>query len=199
VLNLQPPAYVYCPFCGGRLQEKPEEGRVRPWCPSCDWTYYPHAAGSVTAVVREGNQVLLVKRRHEPFAHTWMFPAGFIDFGEHPREAVRRELLEETGLIAADTRLMGVFQSEDDPRQPGHFVFFFAISASGELIAPNDENEEIRWFDLYSAPRLSWLLHQRILDEVRREMWAPLSALMPRGRARSFQRGDRRPAGRGKI
>jgi 8-oxo-dGTP diphosphatase len=54
-----------------------------------------------------------------------MFPSGFVDFGEHPKEALARELLEETGLTMTSARLLGVFQSPDDFREPGHFVFFY--------------------------------------------------------------------------
>jgi 8-oxo-dGTP diphosphatase len=172
MLNIRPPAYLFCPFCGQPLAQKCEEGKLRGWCRACDWTYYPHAAASVTGVVQNAGRVLLVKRRHEPFAQCWMFPAGFIDFGEHPKEAMLRELQEETGLIATDAQLMGVHQSEDDPRQPGHFVFFFEIAASGDLASENEENEEIRWFDLHAAPKLSWKLHQFVLEQIQQQIRA---------------------------
>lgn len=81
-------------------------------------------AASAEAIIIKNGKVLLVKRAREPYKGTWMFPAGFIDFGEHPTETITREVSEETGLKLKKAELFKVLQSEDDPRSPGHFLFF---------------------------------------------------------------------------
>ncbi|MFQ5695041.1 MAG: NUDIX hydrolase [Terriglobia bacterium] len=53
--------------------------------------------GVGAVVVRDGC-VLLVQRAHEPLAGQWSLPGGVVEAGETLTEAVRRELLEETGL-----------------------------------------------------------------------------------------------------
>lgn len=54
----------------------------------------------VLAIVKKGNQVLLIQRHNpeNPYSHAkWAFPGGGIEFGEHPVDTVIRETLEETG------------------------------------------------------------------------------------------------------
>lgn len=75
-----------------------------------------------------------------PHEDTWMFPAGFVSFGEHPKETVVRELQEETGLNAKVVKLIDVIQVDDDPRSLGHFGFFYAVTVTGK-IKPTDKEE----------------------------------------------------------
>jgi ADP-ribose pyrophosphatase YjhB (NUDIX family) len=112
-------------------------------------------------------EVLLVKRLREPFSGTWMFPSGFVDFGEHPEEALARELLEETGLTMVSARLLAVLQSPDDFREPGHFVFFYRAEVEpGEIRTDLHENDAIAWFDLRGVPEIRWKLHQDFIVQL---------------------------------
>lgn len=52
---------------------------------------------SVKALIRDGNSILL---QHEPKPKDWWdMPGGGVDFGETPQEALKRELMEEMGLV----------------------------------------------------------------------------------------------------
>jgi ADP-ribose pyrophosphatase YjhB (NUDIX family) len=170
MINLQPLTYRFCPFCGQTIGTRDEENKTRQYCSRCEWTYYPRVAASVTAIVVTGGRVLLVKRRREPHRGTWMFPSGFVDFGEHPQEALARELTEETGLVLMHAELLGVFQSRDDFREPGHFVFFYrAHVKQGEIKTDPHENETIDWFELSNVPEIGWLLHKEFIAKLRSE------------------------------
>lgn len=130
MINIQPPNYLYCPFCARELGIRKEEGKNRKFCSFCGWTYYPHVATAVGAVIEKDKLILMVKRNREPFKNTWMFPAGFVDFGEKPFEALRREIREEVGapnLIIRKLKYLAIYQAEDDPRSPGHFVIFYRV------------------------------------------------------------------------
>lgn len=105
MLDIQPPDFKFCPFCGRKLKIKIEEEKKRKFCSFCNWTYYPHVAVSAAAIIVRKNKVLMVKRAREPYKNTWMFPAGFIDFGEHPLETLKREVWEETGLKVKKAKL----------------------------------------------------------------------------------------------
>ena len=64
----------------------------------------------VAAVIRDGLGRLLLQERSS--GEGWSLPAGAIEPGETPEQAVRREVLEETRLIVVPTRLVGVFGGE---------------------------------------------------------------------------------------
>jgi ADP-ribose pyrophosphatase YjhB (NUDIX family) len=166
MMDIRPPDFKYCPFCGRPLGVRVEENKERKYCDQCQWTHYPHVAASVTGIVVRGRKVLLVKRARDPFRGTWMCPSGFVDFGEHPEETLARELREETGLEVVRCELIGVFQSEDDPRELGHFVLFYRAETSGDFISTDPhENESVRWFDLHDLPPVAWKLQRRFLTE----------------------------------
>jgi ADP-ribose pyrophosphatase YjhB (NUDIX family) len=63
------------------------------------------------ALIRDaGGRVLLVKSAS---AAVWGLPAGAIDLGEAPKEAVVREVFEETNLRVEAVRIAGVFGGKD--------------------------------------------------------------------------------------
>ena len=82
---------------------------------------YPRPAVSVdcVAISPEGGQmqVLLIKRKNEPFKGHWAFPGGFMEMDEDAATAARRELLEETGIRATQMMQVGAYTRVDrDPR-----------------------------------------------------------------------------------
>ncbi len=74
----------------------------------------PLVGTSVIPVLANG-QIVLVKRKDNGL---WSLPGGFVDWGEDLKQAVVRELKEETGLdVESIGRLVGVYSSlERDPR-----------------------------------------------------------------------------------
>lgn len=67
-------------------------------------TPLPEPRIGMAVVVRFGRVVLMGQRRGSHGAGTWSFPGGHLDAGETLDEAARRELLEETGIVATDLR-----------------------------------------------------------------------------------------------
>ncbi len=63
------------------------------------WCLYDNPAPTATAIVtRADGAMLLTRRAIEPAFGMLDLPGGFIEAGEDPEQAVKRELLEETGL-----------------------------------------------------------------------------------------------------
>jgi 8-oxo-dGTP diphosphatase len=95
-----------------------------------------------------------------------MFPSGFVEYGEHPIEALVREVNEETGLSVAQPSLIDLRQSEDDPREPAHFAFFYELGKwKGELRNDPVENDGVDWFSLDRLPKVGLKLHAHFLGE----------------------------------
>src|SRR5690606_24261579 len=68
------------------------------------WTD-PRQRPSSLCYIQSDGAILLLKRRREPFAGYWTAPGGKIRPGEDPREAVVREIKEETALHLARPEL----------------------------------------------------------------------------------------------
>src|SRR5215212_6634347 len=81
---------------------------------------YPRPAltADILLVTREARpRVLLIRRKQEPFADCWAFPGGFVNEGEDPDDAARRELEEETGIKGVKLEQLRAFGKPGrDPR-----------------------------------------------------------------------------------
>jgi 8-oxo-dGTP diphosphatase len=113
------------------------------------------AKATVAAVVfpENGNRetVLLTKRSVAPFNGSWCLPGGHIDDYEPAAEAVRREVLEETGLRFEPSGFIGWFD-EIFPEHRFHAVVLaFSGAGCGNLRLQPEEVAEIAWFPLDSA------------------------------------------------
>lgn len=94
---------------------------------------------AVDAVLVHGGRVVLVKRGRPPFLGRFALPGGGVEFGEPLEDAVRREVLEETGLQAEVVRLLGVYGAPDrDPRGHTISVAYVLRSVGGRLRAGTD-------------------------------------------------------------
>jgi 8-oxo-dGTP diphosphatase len=93
-------------------------------------------------------KVLLVRRKSAPFAGLWSLPGGKIEAGETARDAVRRELKEETGL---KTSIQGIVDtvrvSADAEGPPYRLTVFYGRPGGGEL-NPGGDADAAQWIDL---------------------------------------------------
>ncbi|HEY1463345.1 MAG TPA: NUDIX hydrolase [Terriglobales bacterium] len=106
----------------------------------------------------EKGRVALIKRGHAPAFGEWSIPGGTMEVGETVREAVVREVLEETGLIVESGALLGVFDRllrDPDGRTQYHYVLidFECTCIGGEFKAGGDA-AEARWFTAEEVAKL---------------------------------------------
>jgi 8-oxo-dGTP diphosphatase len=114
---------------------------------------YPRPALCCDTVVfcgpAEARKVLLVRRGTPPFEGHWALPGGFVDEGERPVEAARRELAEETGLIW-EGPLVPVGAFADPGRDPRGWtasaVYLADIGLEEPYVVPGDDTADARWF-----------------------------------------------------
>ncbi len=140
----------YCARCGVAMPA-PLSLADRPVCPRCGWTYYAKNATGAAALVERSGKVLLVRRKHEPYAGWWHLPSGFVEYGEDAATTTVREAQEETGLVVAVTALFGVYFGGDDPRNPSHLIVYRVRELSGEL-HPGDDAEAAEFFAPEALP-----------------------------------------------
>jgi 8-oxo-dGTP diphosphatase len=139
------------------------------------FTYdYPRPAVTVDVVIvtREANpRVLLIRRKHAPFAGMWALPGGFVDMDESLEAAARRELFEETGVRAARLEQLHTFGDPGrDPRGRTISVAYLA-QVSRARLKPRaaDDAAEVAWHSLRSPPRLAFD-HRKIVAHARRHL-----------------------------
>lgn len=118
------------------------DGRVIP-----DWPIV-HTRNYVNAVVlNETGQIMILEGyKHGLGRSSWQAPGGYLEEGEEPLAAIRRELLEETGYASEEWQSLGSFVV-DANRHVGVGHFFLARDA-GQVAAPNHndlEGFEVRW------------------------------------------------------
>lgn len=130
----------FCGACGApTTADASENARA---CAACGLLFFPRIAPAVIVLVRRGEEALLARSPH--FAPGVYSPvAGFVEPGESLEDAVRREVLEETGVALADVRYFG---SQPWPFPHSLMVGFTAEYAGGELRLQPDEIEDAGWF-----------------------------------------------------
>jgi 8-oxo-dGTP diphosphatase len=107
----------------------------------------------VSAIVVRGEALLLARRRGAHGAATWSPAGGHVDAGEAPAAAAARELLEETGLVAATITAVG-WTSDVFAAEGLHYVtLHHLVVADGEpaLLEP-DKAEGWSWHPWHALP-----------------------------------------------
>ena len=100
------------------------------------------------AIIRDG-RVFIARRARGPALGVWTMPGGMVEVGETLREALIREILEETSMTIEPVALAGhreVIVRDDSGRVSRHFVILCFASRwiAGETRL-NDELDESEW------------------------------------------------------
>jgi 8-oxo-dGTP diphosphatase len=123
---------------------------------------YPRPLVTVDAVVlterQQHREVLLVRRKHDPFKGFWALPGGFIEMDERLEDSAKRELKEEAGI--SDVALEQFRTFGDPGRDPrGRTVSVaFVGTVDREEHSPQaaDDASEVAWFPVDKLPRLAF-------------------------------------------
>jgi len=122
----------------------------------------------VSGVVVEQNRILLVRIS---YGHRgWMLPGGYARSSETVGEAIRREMLEETGLLVEPVGMVSVRSRVRDGRNDVYITFRVRV-VGGELRPDGKETVEARYFTLEEirnrtdVPKLNLVIAQAALNE----------------------------------
>ena len=99
--------------------------------------------------------LLLIKRKNEPFKNEWALPGDFIEMDEDLQTAAARELQEETCLKNVHLTQLHTFgKLGRDPRGRLITVAFMGIATEGlSDIKPADDAAQAKWFDIENLPK----------------------------------------------
>lgn len=161
----------HCGVCGAPTASL-EAGHARE-CTGCGAKHFPRVDPAIIVLVADEERCLLGRQATWP-AGRYSTIAGFVEPGESLEDAVRREVLEETGVHA---RLIEYHSSQPWPFPSSLMLGFRAMPAGGEIALRDGELEDARWVDrddiaarrILLPPRLS--IAYRLIEE-----WFDLAA-----------------------
>lgn len=120
--------------------------RLRLWGVALIEPRFMVTAGAV--VLDERGRVLVLDHRFR-VGSGWGIPGGFVEKGEQPEEALRRELREEVGLELESVEIAFVRTL----KEPQQIEIIFRCRPRGPLGQNNAEIKSAEWFDLDDLPR----------------------------------------------
>ena len=130
----------FCAQCGS-----PTRVASAGWkrhCPACRASHFPRTDPVVIMLATRGERALLGRNRRRPGAR-FSCLAGFVEPGETPEEAVRREVCEEAGVRCGRVRYLA---AQPWPFPSSLMMGFLAEALTEEITVDADELAEARWF-----------------------------------------------------
>jgi len=105
--------YRFCPQCASPLAwlSQMEDGgeTMRLRCTACDFTHWNNPTPVLAGIVQVGNQILLARNAAWP-GRRFALITGFMEAGETPEDGIKREIAEETNLVADELTLVGLHE-----------------------------------------------------------------------------------------
>lgn len=149
----------FCPRCAAPVV--PAGGSAA--CAACGFVGWANPAPTASAFVEDHEgRLLLGRRAGEPFQGLWDTVGGYLHEGEHPLDALVREVREETGLEVVPGDYAGCWMDTYGPPGPGvvHTLNLFwrvhvPAPAPGEAAqqpVAADDVAELRWFAPHELP-----------------------------------------------
>lgn len=93
--------------------------------------------------------ILLVERGGPPLKGYWSIPGGLVETGETLDQAVRREVLEETGLRVKPVEMFGIFErvmKDARGRVEYHYLLLdYVCKVTGGKLRAGDDVARVEW------------------------------------------------------
>lgn len=156
----------YCPRCANALEDRFVFERTRRVCPSCGFIFWREHKVAAAAVVAKDGQLLLVRRTMTPGQGKWTVPGGFVEFDEDPRDAVVREVLEETGYHVEVVQLLDVVFGREHERGASLVIVYLAGLLEEKPAQETDEKEvdAVGFFPPDQLPPIAFKATRRAIE-----------------------------------
>lgn len=121
----------------------------------------------VGVLVIHKQTILLGRRIASHGKNSWQPPGGHLEFGETPEACAKRELFEETGLVAQKAEKL-TWTSDFFPEDHAHYISLFML-VTHYTGTPNVKEPEKcaiwRWFPIKELPNGLFLPLQNLIQE----------------------------------
>ena len=104
--------------------------------------------GVTGIILNDQKEILLFKHTYR--SHAWSLPGGYLKSGEHPREALEREIKEESGLVVSVDESLNTRTDRDTARLDMCYV---GVLIGGDF-TPTHEVSEYGFFTQDKLPLL---------------------------------------------
>ena len=150
----------FCGVCGGQMHFHTD---ISKRCEMCGKEVWPQLATAVIVLIHRGPDEVLLARGRSFKTDFYGLIAGFVETGETLEEAVKREVMEETGIKIKNIRY---FASQPWPFPSGLMVGFTADYESGDIHVQREELQKAGWFHRTNLPKLPEKLSiaRRLID-----------------------------------
>lgn len=145
----------YCAYCGEKLSSLKEADVLRDHCAQCNTFFYDNPIPVAANILMRDHEILLVKRKINPFKGYWCLPMGFAETGESIEESALRELEEETGIKGKILSLVNVESGLSKSHGDLLYLTYETEWVSGRLIA-GDDAEEVGFFTFDNMPEMAF-------------------------------------------
>jgi 8-oxo-dGTP diphosphatase len=109
----------------------------------------------VGGILLDGDEILIARRAaHKSAAGLWEFPGGKVEIGEDPKEALKREILEELNLKVLPLQTFDISETlaGDTPLR----LQVIVCSIDGEFEGSSSDHDAFRWARISDLPQLEW-------------------------------------------
>jgi 8-oxo-dGTP diphosphatase len=130
----------------------------------------------VGAIILDGDQILLEKRKNSPGKGKWAVPGGLVELGENVEQAVIREVKEETGLEVDEPRLVDVVNyvslGEKGAVMYHYVIIDYLVTMKGGKLKAASDADALKWvpfnevdeYDLTESFRLFFQRNRQKLE-----------------------------------
>ena len=135
----------FCANCGTRTRMS--QGGWKRDCPSCKAEHFPRTDPVVIMLVTHGDRCLMGRQKQFP-PGMWSCLAGFVEIAETIEDAVRREILEESGIHCGEVTY---YMTQPWPYPSSLMIGCSAEALDDKITVDLTELEDARWFDRAEA------------------------------------------------
>ncbi len=131
--------------------------------------------GSAVIVKNKDGNILMQQRKY-PYGK-WCLPGGLMELGESTVDTAKRELLEETGLIIDEMKLLGVYSGKEYFCSAAHGDEWYVVTTtyitdtySGNAFVNDDESLKLEWFNPNELPNNVAKTHRYMITDYLRTL-----------------------------